>query len=63
MKSKVSLTLTDPDDETVEFIAGKVRKAYLAEFDAALEKAQRALRAGRPVTVFTKRVRIEVETL
>jgi uncharacterized protein GlcG (DUF336 family) len=59
-RPKITLTVTEPDGETIAWVAEKMRNAYLRELDVALEKAQTALREGRQTTIRTKSVKIEV---
>jgi hypothetical protein len=65
MKSKNKLTLTfcNPDAETSEWAANKIRSGYVAELDKALVKAERALCEGRSARIKTKPLTIEIFAL
>jgi hypothetical protein len=57
---KLTLTFCDPDQETTEWAAAKIRDAYCRELDIALAKAAKALSENKDASIKTKPLRIEI---
>ncbi len=60
-KNKLTFTSTNPDPDTLDFAARKIREAHMNELSNALSKAAKAVLEGRTTKIRTKGVTIEVK--